>query len=1405
MATEGKASEERISQFDYDLLPELSTLLGIDAVQMAKEMEENEEKLRAKMQKGFNSQMRSEVKRLKTFMTYESYSSWIPSEMAAAGFYFTGVKSGIQCFCCSLILFGTSLRNFPIEDHKKFRPRCEFLLGKDVGNIAKYDVRVKNPGKKLRGDKARYRNEETRLESFKNWPFYAHGISPHALSAAGFIFTGERDTVQCFSCDGCLGDWEEGDNPWKEHAKWFPKCEYLQSKKSSDEIAQYIESYKGFVDVTGEHFVNSWFKRELLMASAYCNDSVFANEELRLDTFKKWPHKSGLKVAALARAGLFYTGVEDIVQCFSCGGCLHNWKEEDDPLEDHTKHFPNCPFLQNMKSTSEVIPDLQSHGELPKVMETTTESNLEDSEAVNSIGPEVAQDKTQWFQEAKNLSEKLRAVYTSASFRHMSLLELSSKVATDHLLGCDLSIISKHISSTVQEPMVLPEVFANLNSVMCVEGETGSGKTVLLKKIAFLWASGCCPLLNRFHLVFYLSLSSTRPDQGLASIICDQLLKTEGTNTEICMMNIIRQLKNQVLFLLDDYKEMCSFPQVIEKLIKKNHSLRSCLLIAIHTNRARNIRRYLDTILEIQAFPFYNTVFLLRRLFPHNMTRLQKMMVHFGKNTNLQGIQKTPLFVAAICTNWFQCPFDQFFDDVAVFKSYMDYLFLKHKSTAERFKEIISSCSELALKGFFSSCFEFTDNDLEEAGVDEDEDLTMCLMSKFTAQRLRPVYQFFSPTFQEFLAGIRLIELLDSDRQDDQDLGLYYLKQIKSSMMAVFPYENFLKYVSSHPSSKAGPKLVSHLLHLVDNKESLEDTSENDDYLKHRPDISTYMEFLRVIWHLTPNTYYSLVSKRLLDLALKIAYQSNTVAACSPFILQFLQGRTLTLNMLNLQYFFDHPESLLLLKSIVVSIQGKKRKNFPNFSSLEKCWEINKSQVPTIDQDYASTFKPMKEFEENLAEQEETINSFLDLQHRAPPDISAGYWKLPSKQYKIPLLEVQVTSVDAVDQEMLRVLMEVFSASQHIELHLDHSSGFIESIRPALELNKTSVTKCSIHQCELCAPEQELLLTLPSLESLNISGTIQLQDQIFPNLDKFLCLKELSVKLDDKPNTFSVIPEEFPNLHHMEKLLIHILGEDDSSKLVTLIQNSPNLRVFHLKCNFFSKFESLMTALTSCKKLEEIWFSESFFNVIPFVTILPNFLSLKILNLSFQQFPDKETSEKFAYTLGSLNHLEELILPTGDGIRQVAKLIIQQCQQLQCLRVLSFYQVLNDDSLMEIAKVAINGGFQKLENLNLSINHEITEEGYRNFFRALDNLPNLQELTISRHFTACIKAQATTVKALSQCVLRLPSLTRLQMLSWLLDAEDLALLDAMKERHPKSKHLIISWKWILPFSPIIQK
>ena len=64
-----------------------------------------------------------------------------------------------------------------------------------------------------------------------------------------------------------------------------------------------------------------------------------------------------------------------------------------------------------------------------------------------------------------------------------------------------------------------------------------------------------------------------------------------------------------------------------------------------------------------------------------------------------------------------------------------------------------------------------------------------------------------------------------------------------------------------------------------------------------------------------------------------------------------------------------------------------------------------------------------------------------------------------------------------------------------------------------------------------------------------------------------------------------------------------------------------------------------------------------------------------------------------AQALGSLRDLEELLLPTGDGIQQVARLIVRQCLQLQRLRVLVFHHTLDDDSVMEIGEFPSGKGF----------------------------------------------------------------------------------------------------------------
>lgn len=85
-----------------------------------------------------------------------------------------------------------------------------------------------------------------------------------------------------------------------------------------------------------------------------------------------------------------------------------------------------------------------------------------------------------------------------------------------------------------------------------------------------------------------------------------------------------------------------------------------------------------------------------------------------------------------------------------------------------------------------------------------------------------------------------------------------------------------------------------------------------------------------------------------------------------------------------------------------------------------------------------------------------------------------------------------------------------------------------------------------------------------------------------------------------------------------------------------------------------------MTVLASCKKLEEIKFSGPFFNALPFVTVLPNFISLKILNLQHQEFSDKETAEIFGMFTEQclLLTLYSLSLQNSSILHEISRIII---------------------------------------------------------------------------------------------------------------------------------------------------
>jgi len=69
---------------------------------------------------------------------------------------------------------------------------------------------------------------------------------------------------------------------------------------------------------------------------------------MRQITFQKWP--GPLDADDMVRAGLYYTGEEDIVRCFSCLKKFSKWTVNMDPYRVHSYHSSNCPYMDALRN-----------------------------------------------------------------------------------------------------------------------------------------------------------------------------------------------------------------------------------------------------------------------------------------------------------------------------------------------------------------------------------------------------------------------------------------------------------------------------------------------------------------------------------------------------------------------------------------------------------------------------------------------------------------------------------------------------------------------------------------------------------------------------------------------------------------------------------------------------------------------------------------------------------------------------------------------------------------------------------------------------------------------------------------------------------------------------------------------
>ncbi|KAJ2997712.1 hypothetical protein NUW58_g560 [Xylaria curta] len=159
-----------------------------------------------------------------------------------------------------------------------------------------------------------------------SWPYKR--LDPETFARAGFYFAPTLEdpyNTVCFLCCKNMGGWEEYDNPFEEHLRLSPRCGWA--------IMGCIETG------LGDYALDDPTSSEMIAA--------------RKATFgDRWPHdgKRGwkCKTKQLVDAGWKYTPTaesDDMATCTYCQLALDGWEPKDNPMDEHYRRSPECPFF----------------------------------------------------------------------------------------------------------------------------------------------------------------------------------------------------------------------------------------------------------------------------------------------------------------------------------------------------------------------------------------------------------------------------------------------------------------------------------------------------------------------------------------------------------------------------------------------------------------------------------------------------------------------------------------------------------------------------------------------------------------------------------------------------------------------------------------------------------------------------------------------------------------------------------------------------------------------------------------------------------------------------------------------------------------------------------------------------
>lgn len=202
-------------------------------------------------------------------------------------------------------------------------------------------------------------------------------------------------------------------------------------------------------------------------------------EANRLRTFKEWPIQLKMKPLELSDAGFFYTGMGDRVQCYSCGGGLKNWEDEDVAWEQHALWYPNCEYMKLIKGQKYIDAVQTVHRQKQQLRQSGGEGGAEDEDDEdessseggdndNEVGVQAGQDEVPLArrmagsrQRSPMASTSVAGAAAGAGAGHGELRKIArrrtSKISSGSHPEADLSSAEAMLAAKAAKPSEVPE------------------------------------------------------------------------------------------------------------------------------------------------------------------------------------------------------------------------------------------------------------------------------------------------------------------------------------------------------------------------------------------------------------------------------------------------------------------------------------------------------------------------------------------------------------------------------------------------------------------------------------------------------------------------------------------------------------------------------------------------------------------------------------------------------------------------------------------------------------------------------------------------------------------------------------------------------------------------------------